>query len=141
MLARLLVSASSLIMLLLGGIHLLYTLMDDKLVPRDPAVREAMNATTLALTSQTTVWRAWIGFNGSHSLCALFFGLLFGFLALAHSELLFGSAFLQLLGVAVLIGFVVLARLYWFSVPFAGVSLALACFVAGLLVAQFSSRA
>ena len=136
MLARVLVSASSFIMLVLGGIHLLYTFRGNKLAARDPGVQQAMNATPLVLTSETTVGRAWIGFNASHSMCALFFGLVFGFLAFSQPELLFRSAYLQLLGVAVLVGFVVLARLYWFSVPLLGVSVALACFLAGLAVAH-----
>lgn len=136
MLARMFVSASSVIMFLLGSIHLLYTFFGNKLTPRDPAVLEAMNATPLTLTSETTVWRAWIGFNASHSMCALFFGLVFGFLAAVHPEVLFRSVYLQLLGVAILVGFVVLAKLYWFSIPLAGVSIALACFLAGLVAAR-----
>jgi hypothetical protein len=139
-LARILVSASSLIMLLLGSIHLLYTFSGNKLVPRDPAVQQAMSATPMVLTSETTVWRAWVGFNASHSMCALFFGLVFGFLAVAHPELLFRSVYLQLFGVAVLVGFVVLAKLYWFTIPLVGVSIALACFLAGLLASSIHSQ-
>lgn len=126
-------------MFLLGSIHLFYTFSGDKLAPRDQAVQEAMKATPMVLTSETTVWRAWVGFNASHGICAVFFGLVFGFLAVAHAELLFRSAYLQLLGVAVLVGFAVLAKLYWFSIPLAGVSLALASFIAGLAVARLSS--
>ena len=136
MLARTLIAASSAIMLLLGAAHLLYTFWGNKLAPRDPAVQAAMNATQLVLTSETTVWRAWTGFNASHSLYAAFFGLMFGFLAIAQPELLLRSTYLQLLGFAVLLSFVVLARLYWFSVPLAGVSLALGCYLAGLVVAR-----
>lgn len=137
MAARVLISTSSFIMLLLGSIHLLYTFWGNKLAPRDPAVQEAMNATPMVLTSETTVGRAWIGFNASHSMCAVFFGLVFGFLAFAHPELLFRSAYLQLLGIALLVGFVVLSRLYWFSAPLIGVSLALACFLVGVAIARF----
>ncbi len=136
MLARILVSASSAILILLGSIHLFYTFFGNKLLPRDPAVQAAMSATQMVITPETTVWRAWIGFNASHSLCAMLFGLVFGFLALAHPEILFRSVYLQVLGLAVLAAFVVLARLYWFSVPLAGVSIALACFLAGVIVAR-----
>ena len=136
MLARVLITASSAIMVLLGSIHLLYTFWGNKLTPRDPAVQAAMNATQMVLTPETTVWRAWIGFNASHSICAAFFGLVFGFLAVAHPELLFRSSYLQLLGLLVLIGFVVLAKLYWFSIPLVGVSIALACYLAGLVIAR-----
>ena len=140
MLARILVSASSLIMLLLGSIHLVYTFWGNKLTQRDPALREAMNATPMVLTSETSMWRAWIGFNASHSICAVFFALVFGFLAVFHPELLFRSVYLQVLGVAVLVAFVVLAKLYWFSIPMVGVTPALVCFLSGLGAARFLSR-
>lgn len=139
MLARVLISTSACIMLLLGSVHLLYTFWGNKLAPRDPALQEAMNAMPMVLTSETTVWRAWVGFNASHGTCAVFFALVFGFLAFSHPELLFRSAYLQWLGVVVLVGFVVLARLYWFSIPLLGVTVALACFLAGLAVARFWS--
>lgn len=141
MVARILISASSFIMIGLGGIHLLYTFWGNRLHPRDPSVQEAMSRTPMVLTSETSVWRAWIGFNASHSMCVLLFGLVFGFLAIAHPDLLFRSAYLQLLGVVTLVGLVVLARLYWFSIPFAGVSTALACFLAGLVAARLSPDA
>lgn len=141
MLARILISTSAVIMLLLGSMHLLYTFWGNKLSPRDPAVQQAMSATPMVLTSETTVWNAWVGFNASHSMCAVFFALVFGFLALSHPEFLFRSAYLQLLGVAVLVAFVVLARLYWFSIPLLGVTIALGCFLAGLALARFGSGA
>lgn len=138
MLARALVVASGAIMVTLGVIHWIYTIRGDKLAPRDPAVQAAMEATTLALTPETTVWRAWVGFNTSHSICAIFFGLVFGFLAIQHAELLFRSVYLQLLGLGVLVAFVVLAKAYWFSVPLAGVSVALGCYLAGMLAARLA---
>lgn len=134
-LARILLSASSGIMILLGSIHLLYT-FSGRLAPKDSSVQAAMDAAPLLLTSETTVWRAWIGFNVSHSICAMLFGMVFGYLAIAHPEILFRSIYLQLLGLAVLAGFVVLAKLYWFSIPLAGVSLAFGAFLAGVLVAR-----
>jgi len=137
MLPRILVASSSAIMLMLGGIHLFYTFWGNKLLPRDPALQAAMSAAHMVISGETTVWRAWIGFNASHSICAAFFGLVFGYLAIAHPELLFRSTYLQFLGLAVLAGFVMLARFYWFSIPFFGVSFALACYVLGVLAARF----
>lgn len=119
-------------MVLLGSIHLLYTFWGNKLTPRDPAVHAAMNATQMVITSETTVWRAWTGFNASHGMGAAFFGLVFGFLAIAHPDLLFRSRYLEILGLAVLLAFVILAKLYWFSVPLAGVSIAFGLYIAGL---------
>ena len=57
----------------LGGIHASYTLLDmrspRRLVPVDPAVAQAMANSALRLSrGGTDMWRAWIGFNFSHSL-------------------------------------------------------------------------
>ena len=136
MLARALIAASSAILFLLGSVHLLYTYWGPKLLPRDAGLIEAMQGAQLRLTAETTVWRTWIGFNASHSLCAILFGLIFGYLALQQPELLFRSLYLQGGGLGLLLAFVVLAKLYWFSIPFMGVSLALGCYVGGLVAAR-----
>lgn len=82
------------------------------------------------------MWRAWVGFNVSHSMGAILFGLVFGFLALAHGPLLFQSPFLLVVGLAMLGGFVVLGKVYWFSAPFRGVSMSLACYVASIALSR-----
>src|SRR5258708_12122135 len=60
----------------LGGLHAIYTLLDlrkpRRLVPVDPAVAQAMANSALRLSrGGTDMWRAWIGFNFSHSLGVL----------------------------------------------------------------------
>ena len=55
------------------------------------------------------MWRAWVGFNASHSYGAIFFGLVYGYLALAHGALLFASPYLLGVGLLLLGGYVVLA--------------------------------
>lgn len=131
-----LMTASAGIILFLGLLHLLYTFRGSKLRPRDAGLIESMKAGSLTITSETTVWKAWIGFNASHGMAAILFGLVYGYLALTQATLLFDSVFLQAVGFLMLAGFVVLARLYWFSVPFAAISLSLVCYVAGLYVAN-----
>jgi hypothetical protein len=84
------------------------------------------------ISRQTTMWKAWIGFNASHSCGAILFGLVYGYLALAHGAMLLGSTFLLLLGLALLAGYAVLGKLYWFSVPFRGIVAASALYAAGL---------
>jgi hypothetical protein len=75
------------------------------------------------------MWRAWVGFNASHSMGAILFGLIYGFLAIAHCELLFHSPFLLVVGLAMVGGCFALAKAYWFSAPFIGISISLACYV------------
>jgi hypothetical protein len=133
-LAPSLVAASAAILLLLGLVHLLYTFHGTRLHPRDPALTTRLKEVSPVISRETTMWRAWIGFNASHSYGAILFGLVYGYLALVHSAFLFASTFLLALGAVLLAGYVVLGKLYWFSVPFRGIVLATGLYVAGLLV-------
>ena len=128
--------ASALITLVLGIAHLVYTFWGPKLLPRDAGLIGSMKAVPLVLTNETTVWKAWIGFNASHSMALILFGLIYGYLAIAHPVVLFDSIFLQLVGFLMLAGFLILCRMYWFSVPLAGISISLLCYVASILVAR-----
>jgi hypothetical protein len=111
-------------MLLLGILHFVYTIRGPKLHPRDADLEARMMAVSPVISPQTTMWRAWVGFNLSHSLCLIFFGTLYSYLALRHSTFLVHSWFLLLLGFVLLLAYAILAKLYWFSVPFVGVVIA-----------------
>ncbi len=63
----------------------------------------------------------------------MFYGLIYGFLAVAHSSLLFSSPYLLVVGLLMVGGFVALAKAYWFSIPFAGTGISLACYVASII--------
>ena len=132
---NLLVLISAVLVGLLGTGHLLITLRGPKLLPRDPSLKPAMERVSPTITRQTTMWRAWMGFNFSHSMGALLFGLVYSYLALLQGELLFQSVFLQALGLVTLVSYVVLARLYWFITPLIGTSISLLCYVTGLVLA------
>jgi hypothetical protein len=132
--AQSLVVSSAAIILLLGLIHLLYTFRGSKLHPRDAALETRMKEVSPVLTRETTIWRAWVGFNASHSYGAILFGLVYGYLAVAQSSLLFQSPFLLLVGLLLLAGYTVLGKVYWFSVPFRGIVLSSALYVAALVI-------
>lgn len=132
MLARILMASSAGVLLTLGVIHLIYTFWGEKLTPRDPALQVRMSQVSPLITTQTTMWRAWVGFNASHSMGAILFGLIYGFLAIAHSQLLFQSPFLLIVGLVMLGGFFALGKAYWFSIPFNGIRIASACYVASI---------
>lgn len=127
------IAASAAICLVLGLIHLVYTFHGEKLDPFDQRLKARMQEVTLRLTRQTTVWKAWVGFNASHSLGAILFGWLYGYLAIAHPDVFFASPVLMITGLVFLLAFVVLGRLYWFSIPFRGLLAATALYVAGLV--------
>lgn len=63
--------------LALGILHTVYTIADKynpkKLVPCKSGVIELMKESSLAITKETNMWRAWVGFNISHGIGMLFF--------------------------------------------------------------------
>jgi len=127
---------SASIIFTLGAIHLAYTFWGPKLMPRDPALQISMRQISPVITKETTMWRCWVGFNASHSMGLILFGMVFGFLALAHSQFLFQSAFLLVVGLAMLGALVVICKVYLFSVPLAGVSISLACYIASIALSR-----
>lgn len=128
------IAAAAAIILALGLAHLFYTFKGHKLDPRDDALKQRMHEVSPVITRETTMWRAWIGFNASHSYGAILFGWVYGYLALRHTTFFFESYFLVLTGLVLLAGYVVLARLYWFSVPFRGIVTASVLYLLGLVV-------
>jgi hypothetical protein len=133
-LAPSLITASATIILALGVIHLLYTFSGNKLHPRDPGLEARLREVSPVISRETTMWRAWIGFNASHSFGAILFGAAYGYLAIHHSSFLFQSRFLLLLGLLLLAGYVFLGKRYWFSVPFRAIAVAAALYVVGLVI-------
>lgn len=131
-----LMAASAFIVGALGLAHLVFTFFGPRLRPRDPALVEAMDRVHPGITRQTTIWKMWIGFNASHSLGAILFGLVYGYLALARGDVLFGSTFLLATGLATLSAFALLARRYWFTTPFLGVSLSLLLYLAAAALSR-----
>jgi hypothetical protein len=134
------IAASAAVILFLGLVHLRYTFSGTMLHPRDPELTTRMMAVSPVISRETTMWRTWIGFNATHSFGLILFGALYGYLALRHSELLFQSWFLLALGLAVLLAYSVIAKLYFFSAPFRGVVFATAVYLAGMIVNLAQSK-
>jgi hypothetical protein len=114
----------------LGGLHAIYTLLDlrspRRLVPADPSVAQAMANSALRLSrGRTDMWRAWIGFNFSHSLGILLFGALAVWAGFRIKTLPAGiMPALTLVGCV----YLVLCLLYWFRSPAIGVAVGTGCF-------------
>jgi hypothetical protein len=115
----------------LGAMHAVYTLLDLRnprwLVPADPSVAHAMANSTLRLSGgRTDMWRAWIGFNFSHSLGVLLVAGLALWAGFRIKMLPVGIIMpaLTLIGCA----YEVLALLYWFRIPAIGVAIGTSCF-------------
>ena len=117
----------------LGALHSVYTLLDlrnpRRLVPVDPSVAHAMANSALRLSGgRTDMWRAWIGFNFSHSLGLLILATLAIWAGFRTKMLPVGI----IMPALTLIGCVyeVLALLYWFRIPAIGVAVGTGCFAA-----------
>lgn len=124
--------------ILLGAIHILYSVRDTwspkKLTPYDDSVRVSMQRSTLALTRQTTMWRAWLGFNISHGIGVLFFGLIYLTLAISDFALITRITLLQYLALTVSVSYLVLSVKFWFHIPTIGSGIGAACFLVSLFV-------
>lgn len=134
------IAASAAIIFLLGLMHLWYTFRGPMLHPRDPELTVQMMTVSPVITSESTMWRLWIGFNSTHSFGLIFFGALFGYLAVRHGAFLFQSWFLLALGFALLLGYAAVAKLYFFSGPFRGVVLATVLYLLGIVVNVAQSK-
>jgi hypothetical protein len=132
--ASALVASSSAIFLMLGIAHFVFTFHGPKLLPRESDLKTRMQEVSPVITGQTTMWKAWIGFNASHSIGLAMFGALFGYLAIFRASILFDSPFLLSLGLLLLGGYVVLARRYFFRTPFRAVVLATLLYAAAMVV-------
>jgi hypothetical protein len=84
------------------------------------------------------MWRCWMGFNVSHSMGLILFGLVYGYLALARDQLLFRSPFLLLVGLVMLACLIVVCRLYFFTAPLIGVSISSVFYVVSILTRVIS---
>ena len=138
--ARILMFLSASIILTLGVLHLGCTFWGPSLTPRDSGLEISMRQISPVMTKETTMWRCWVGFNASHSMGLIVFGLVFGYLALAPGQLLFRSPFMLVVGLAMLGGLVVLCKVYFFRWPLTGVSISLACYVASIAIAGLTMR-
>ena len=127
----------------LGALHAIYTLLDvrnpRRLTPVDPSVARAMaNSAVRVSRGGTDMWRAWIGFNFSHSLGLLLFA------ALA----VWAGSRIDTLSVCViptltLIGsvYLVLCLLFWFRIPAIGVAIGTGCFAAAWVLSLINASA
>jgi len=134
--ARILMLLSAGIVFTLGVSHFFYTFWGRMLTPRDPALQISMSQISPVITKETTMWKCWVGFNASHSMGLILFGLIFGYLALAHSQLLFKSPFLLIVGIGVLGGLVVLCKVYFFSEPLTSIGISLVFYVASIVLSR-----
>lgn len=141
MLTKYLYIAGCIPFLVLGALHTLYTIADiynpRRIIPSKAGVMGLMKESTLALTKETDMWRAWVGFNISHGVGLLFFATTLLYFAVLHSAFLQGSVFLLTVAPLVALVYLLLSRKYWFRIPAIGSALSSLCFLAGSFAQAF----
>jgi hypothetical protein len=119
---------------LLGIIHILYTFFTDKFTPYNSDVTTAMKSTTVIITKETTVWRAWVGFNASHSLGALLFSAIYLPLAFSHMPFITHNSWFAILPSIIGFSYLLLAKNYWFKIPLLSILVSTICFVSAFVL-------
>ncbi len=124
----------SLIIAFLGIIHLIYTFFTNKFLPRNEKLAADMKSISPILTKQTTMWKAWIGFNASHSSGAIFIGFLNAYLAFGYFSLFVNDHVFFLFNILTIGFYLWLAQKYWFKIPLIGIALTLICFIVSYIL-------
>jgi len=106
------------------------TLEESKgLSPRDLAFRQSMAEQTVLLTRRTNLCLSWVGFNLSHSLGAVLFGVVV--LLIGRSPATFAANWPAFVPLAIVVSgaYLVIALRYWFRTPIVGIIVSSVCFV------------
>lgn len=130
---QLLLIVGSSIFVLLGVVHGVLTLQDignpRNFTPRDAGLRTAMQQSTIALHPKINLWRAWLGFNFSHSLGLFMFGGAFLYVGIFHSLLFSQTPLLQGCSILVSAAYLVISLKFWFSKTSIGSGISMGCFI------------
>jgi hypothetical protein len=120
--------------LVLGIMHALATPLTPEqkkgLSPRDPAYGHGMSQQTVLLTRRVNLWQGWVGFNLSHSLGAVLFGLVV--LLVGRNATTFRDNWAAFVPLAIVgsAAYLAIGLRYWFRTPIIGVLVSAACFLA-----------
>lgn len=118
----------------LGTVHLFYTFFTNKFEAYDSSVTEAMKETSPILTKETTVWSAWIGFNASHSIGAMLVAGFYIPLTMFYFSVIQQSVWFSVLPAMVGLSYLILAKQYWFKIPFIGILISTICFTGAAIL-------
>ena len=140
--AVILIVGGAVIFALLGTAHAVFTLQSSPaggpMTPTDPSVAAAMETPGglgLAPHIDSTLWKAWAGFNLSHSVGAILAALAIAVPVVEDIDAAAGHW--AWVGLALIVPplYLVLSIRYWFDKPTQGISLATALVYAGTILA------
>lgn len=129
MIAKYLWETGSFIIAAMGILHLRATLFTNALHPRNEKLITAMEVSPLILTEKLTMWKSWVGFNATHSIGAIFLGIINFYLAFRYFEILQSDSFFFLFSILIIAFYVWVAKKYWFKTVLILLSIVLGCFI------------
>jgi hypothetical protein len=137
-LSRYLFLLGALPFLVLGVAHARATPLEPEeskgLSPRDAAFRRSMTEQTLLLTRSTNLWLTWVGFNLSHSLGVVLFGVVVLLVGWSPAAFEAHWRFFVPLAIVVAGAYLAIGWRYWFRTPIIGLAVSTVCFLlAGIL--------
>lgn len=127
--AKYLWESGSVIITVLGSLHLYYTFFSDKFSSRNKEMVEAMKTSFPNISKDMTMWKAWISFNATHSTGAMFLGIINFYMAVRYFEILINDHFFFLFSLITSGFYVWLALKYWFKTIQTGVMLVFLCYL------------
>lgn len=136
---QILIVVGAWVFLLMGAAHGLLTLRDLQkpraFTPPDPALRLAMQQSTIRLHPSTNLWKAWMGFNLTHSLGVVLFGAAYLYVGLVEPSAFGSSLLLQSVAVVVSAMYLLVSYHFFFWKPLVGSTIGLVAFLvaAGLV--------
>jgi hypothetical protein len=134
-LTQILISASATILLVVGILHLRALFFSAELRPKDADLEAGMKRASPGVSSLTTMWRCWVGFNAIMSIGLMLFGALYGYLSIFQLPVLRQAPFLLLAGALFLASLVAIARRYLFDIPVLVFAIAFILYAAGAVAA------
>ena len=124
----------------MGLLHLRGTFFGNKLFPKNEKLIEEMKISPLILTKKLTLWKSWIGFNGTHSSGAIFIGVVNLYLAINYFDVLQSDHFFSLFTILTIGFYVWVAKKYWFKAVLTGILTAWICFFVSCVLMMINSQ-
>lgn len=138
MIAKYLWATGSILIALLGIVHLYYTFFTNVFSSRNGKLIEDMQANSPILSQKITMWKAWIGFNGSHSSGVIFIGLMNLYLAFYYFSVLQSDHLFFVFNILTIGFYIWLAKKYWFNIPLIGLSITMACYITSYILTMLN---
>ena len=136
-LSKILWLTGSAIFVLLGLVHMYYTFFTTRLDPRNTSLIDEMKKDSPRLTRETTMWKTWKGFNASHSMGAIFMGLINIIFSTRTFSVVEDSFWIALITIITSLFYLYLARRYWFRVPSVSIAVASCCYLVSPVLSYF----